>query len=172
MIKRLHKSAIYGILFLMIGIYQKPINKEDEMTKLVIATHGYFSKGLKMSTEFIMGEQKNLYAIPAYTSECKDFIKAVEDVIENNQDEEIVFGTDIAGGSVNNDLQKIVAKRENLHLVAGINLPFILQFFTSNQGNISQVIKECIQASKEGIINFDLLDDQVQDDELDSFENF
>lgn len=40
------------------------------MTKIVIATHGYLAKGLKMSTEFILGKQKNLFAICAYTSEC------------------------------------------------------------------------------------------------------
>lgn len=27
------------------------------MTKFVIATHGHFAKGLKMSTEFIMGNR-------------------------------------------------------------------------------------------------------------------
>lgn len=142
------------------------------MTKFVIATHGYFAKGLKMSTEFIMGEQKNLYAIPAYTPECKDFMGTVKKIININPEEDIVFGTDIAGGSVNNDLQQLVTTNDRLHLVAGINLPFLLQFLTSNNKNISQTISESIKASKDGIINFDELEDQLKTGETEEFDSF
>lgn len=142
------------------------------MTKLVIATHGYFSKGLKMSVELIMGKQENLYAIPAYTTECLDFPKAVKKIIEENEKEDIVFGTDIAGGSVNNDLQKITASNDKLHLVAGINLPFILQFLTSTNQDVSKLIDDSINASKEGIINFDNVNTETTSNEVDEFDSF
>lgn len=103
------------------------------MTKFVIATHGHFAKGLKMSTEFIMGKQANLYVIPAYTKECMDFPEAIKNIIRQNPNEDIVFGTDIFGESVNNDLQKIDSADKKLHFVAGINLPFLLQFLTFDQ---------------------------------------
>ena len=142
------------------------------MTKLVIATHGYFSKGLKMSVELIMGKQENLYAIPAYTTECLDFPKAVKKIIEENEKEDIVFGTDIAGGSVNNDLQKITASNDKLLLVAGINLPFILQFLTSPNQDVSKLIDDSINASKEGIINFDNVNTETTSNEVDEFDSF
>lgn len=142
------------------------------MTKLVIATHGYFSKGLKMSVELIMGKQENLYAIPAYTTECLDFPKAVKKIIEENEKEDIVFGTDIAGGSVNNDLQKITDSNDKLHLVAGINLPFILQFLTSPNQDVSKLIDDSINASKEGIINFDNVNTETTSNEVDEFDSF
>lgn len=141
------------------------------MTKFVIATHGYFAKGLKMSTEFLMGKRNDLYAICAYTPECKDFPKAVQTIINNNKGD-IVFGTDIAGGSVNTDLQKIVASSDRLHLVAGINLPFLLQFLTSNETNVSEVINKSIEAAKEGIVNFDNLNTETSKDALDDFDSF
>jgi len=141
------------------------------MTKFVIATHGYFAKGLKMSTEFIMGKRNDLFAICAYTPECKDFPKAVQTIINNNKGD-IVFGTDIAGGSVNTDLQKIVASSDRLHLVAGINLPFLLQFLTSNETNVSEVINKSIEAAKEGIVNFDNLNTETSKDALDDFDSF
>lgn len=144
---------------------------EEIMTKFVIATHGYFAKGLKMSTEFIMGKRNDLYAICAYTPECKDFPKAVKTIINNNKGD-IVFGTDIAGGSVNTDLQKIVASSDRLHLVAGINLPFLLQFLTSNETNVSEVINKSIEAAKEGIVNFDNLNTETSKDALDDFDSF
>ena len=142
------------------------------MTKLVIATHGYFSKGLKMSVELIMGKQENLYAIPAYTTECLDFPKAVKKIIEENEKEDIVFGTDIAGGNLNNDLQKITASNDKLHLVAGINLPFILQFLTSPNQDVSKLIDDSINASKEGIINFDNVNTETTSNEVDEFDSF
>lgn len=142
------------------------------MTKIVIATHGYLAKGLKMSTEFILGKQKNLFAICAYTSECQDFHKVVKDLIAKYNQENIIFGTDIVGGSVNNDLQEFVAGNNRLHLVAGINLPFLIQFLTLNNDNVADNLAKSTQAAKSGIVNYDALDDTIQTDELDGFDSF
>ncbi|WP_270262688.1 PTS sugar transporter subunit IIA [Lactobacillus panisapium] len=142
------------------------------MTKIVIATHGYLAKGLKMSTEFILGKQKNLFAICAYTSECQDFHKVVKDLIAKYDQEDIIFGTDIVGGSVNNDLQEFVAENNRLHLVAGINLPFLIQFLTLNNDNVADNLAKSTQAAKSGIVNYDALDDTIQTDELDGFDSF
>lgn len=142
------------------------------MTKIVIATHGYLAKGLKMSTEFILGKQKNLFAICAYTSECQDFHKVVKDLIAKYNQEDIIFGTDIVGGSVNNDLQEFVAGNNRLHLVAGINLPFLIQFLTLNNDNVADNLAKSTQAAKSGIVNYDALDDTIQTDELDGFDSF
>lgn len=145
---------------------------EDKMTKIVIATHGYLAKGLKMSTEFILGKQKNLFAICAYTSECQDFHKVVKDLIAKYEQEDIIFGTDIVGGSVNNDLQEFVAGNNRLHLVAGINLPFLIQFLTLNNDNVADNLAKSTQAAQSGIVNYDALDDTIQTDELDGFDSF
>lgn len=142
------------------------------MTKIVIATHGYLAKGLKMSTEFILGKQKNLFAICAYTSECQDFHKVVKDLIAKYDQEDIIFGTDIVGGSVNNNLQEFVAGNNRLHLVAGINLPFLIQFLTLNNDNVADNLAKSTQAAKSGIVNYDALDDTIQTDELDGFDSF
>lgn len=142
------------------------------MTKIVIATHGYLAKGLKMSTEFILGKQKNLFAICAYTSECQDFHKVVKDLIAKYDQEDIIFGTDIVGGSVNNDLQEFVAGNNRLHLVAGINLPFLIQFLTLNNDNVADNLAKSTQAAKSGIVSYDALDDTIQIDELDGFDSF
>lgn len=142
------------------------------MTKIVIATHGYLAKGLKMSTEFILGKQKNFFAICAYTSECQDFHKVVKDLIAKYDQEDIIFGTDIVGGSVNNDLQEFVAGNNRLHLVAGINLPFLIQFLTLNNDNVADNLAKSTQAAKSGIVNYDALDDTIQTDELDGFDSF
>lgn len=142
------------------------------MTKIVIATHGYLAKGLKMSTEFILGKQKNLFAICAYTSECQDFRKVVKDLIAKYDQEDIIFGTDIVGGSVNNDLQEFVAGNNRLHLVAGINLPFLIQFLTLNNDNVADNLAKSTQAAKSGIVNYDALNDTIQTDELDGFDSF
>lgn len=142
------------------------------MTKIVIATHGYLAKGLKMSTEFILGKQKNLFSICAYTSECQDFHKVVKDLIAKYDQEDIIFGTDIVGGSVNNDLQEFVAGNNRLHLVAGINLPFLIQFLTLNNDNVADNLAKSTQAAKSGIVNYDALDDTIQTDELDGFDSF
>ena len=60
----------------------------------------------------------------------------------------------------------------SLHLVAGINLPFILQFLTSPNQDVSKLIDDSINASKEGIINFDNVNTETTSNEVDEFDSF
>lgn len=93
-------------------------------------------------------------------------------MIAKYDQEDIIFGTDIVGGSVNNDLQEFVAGNNRLHLVAGINLPFLIQFLTLNNDNVADNLAKSTQAAKSGIVNYDALDDTIQTDELDGFDSF
>jgi len=101
------------------------------MTQVVIATHGLLAKGLRQSAEFILGKQKNLHAICAYTHECPNPDMKIKELITQYKDESIIFLTDIYGGSVNNYLEQIVAKDSKYYLICGVNLPLIIQLFNS-----------------------------------------
>lgn len=126
------------------------------MTEVVIATHGYLAKGLKDSIEFILGKQEKLMAVPAYTDDCLDPKSKFKQVIAEFQNEDIVFATDVFGGSVNNDLQQLCHGRNNLHLVTGVNMPMLLQLMMSlNGGSTETAIEESVEAGKKGIVNCD-----------------
>lgn len=142
------------------------------MAEIVIATHGDLADGLKMSLEFILGAQKNLIALCAYTPKCPDLPKAVEKILSDHKDEDVIFITDIFGGSVNNDLQQIVNSNPKLHLVCGANLPLLIQLFNSLfSKDTKTAIQEAISAGKQGIINCDdvVLNNRLKEVDFDSF---
>lgn len=142
------------------------------MMKIVIATRGYLANELKKSTEHILGKQKDLLAIGAFTPQCENFNKAIKDIIAKYDQEDILFCTDIDGGSANNTLQELVVGNNRLHLVTGVNLPFLIRILTINDGNVTDNLNRSTMAAKSGIINYDALDNVIQTDELDGFDEF
>ncbi|WP_395387494.1 PTS sugar transporter subunit IIA [Pediococcus parvulus] len=122
------------------------------MIKVVIVTHGYLAEGLKSSTEFIMGKQENLEAIPAYTEEFPRIDDILKKIIDSG--ETTLFVTDVFGGSVNNEIEALLPNNPQIRLVCGANLPFLIQLFNSLMtANIDDAINSAIKAAKEGIQN-------------------
>lgn len=143
------------------------------MTQIVIATHGDLATGLKMSTEFIMGEQPNLHAIPAYTDECVSVEKAIQDIISAYPEDELVVITDILGGSVNTEVNAIIHDRSNAYQICGANLPLIIQLLINLQStDTAAVVAAAIKAGKEGILNFKEYEDNQATTNENDFDSF
>lgn len=76
--------------------------------------------------------------------------KLREKISEYPPQDDIIILTDILGGSVNNDMMKFL-DRPNLHLVCGMNLPLAVHLILSEEENTEQLIRQGIQAAKDGI---------------------
>ena len=102
------------------------------MRKYLIATHGTFAGGIKSSIDLILGETENLFLIQAYLEENKSLQEEIEQVLKkiNNEDELIVF-TDLMGGSITNQILQFGLK-ENVYIVAGVNLPLLLDILLAD----------------------------------------
>ena len=138
------------------------------MRKYIIATHGYMASGMKSTLEIIIGEQKNLTCINAYTDECADPTPEFEKIINENKGNDIVIMTDMLGGSVNNNAL-IMTKHENVYVVTGINLATAITILTSGE-NLStpDMLKEAVQTGKEMVIYCNDLLSEAEDED-DSF---
>ena len=123
------------------------------MRRYIIASHGKFSYGIKNSLEMIIGERANIDYICAYVNgnnesvdnKIKEMLKKVQD------DDEVIVFTDILGGSITNLFLKY-AKKKNIHIIAGTNLPLVLEVVTSEDLPIDVVIKNSINSAKESIV--------------------
>lgn len=122
------------------------------MIKIIIATHGELAVGLKKSVEFIMGNQDNLFAIPAYTPEVPNLVPTIESLVSNYENP-VIFLTDVYGGSVNNEIFSMIQHEPNAYLVCGVNLPMIIQMLMDIRQNsdIDKVVDQSIDAGKTGI---------------------
>ena len=102
------------------------------MRKYLIATHGTFAGGIKSSLDIILGESETINLIEAYTETNKSLQEDIEEVMTQliPEDELIVF-TDLLGGSITNQILQF-GLRENIFIVAGINLPLLLDIMLAD----------------------------------------
>lgn len=121
------------------------------MRKIIIVSHDRFAEGIRSTLEMIMGSQKNVISLCAYTEEQINFKAKIKEIIENKADEdEIILCTDIFGGSVNNELMEFTEIKD-VHLVAGINVSFLIQLTVSDTTiPAAHVIRSCVDEAKMG----------------------
>ena len=123
------------------------------MRKYLIATHGTFAGGIKSSLDIILGDSDNIFLIEAYTGENKSLQGEIEEVQKQigASDELIVF-TDLMGGSITNQIVQY-ARQPNIFIVAGINLPLLLDIMLADPGvPVSEVIETGIVNAREQIV--------------------
>ncbi len=123
------------------------------MRKYLIATHGTFAGGIKSSLDIILGESETINLIEAYTETNKSLQEDIEEVMTQliPEDELIVF-TDLLGGSITNQILQF-GLRENIFIVAGINLPLLLDIMLADSETpINEVIENGIENGREQMV--------------------
>lgn len=120
--------------------------------KLVLASHGKLASGIKSSLELICGGNTDIETLDCYLSEEFDLEKAVNELITRYGDHELVVVTDLLGGSVNNEFLAHI-QRKNFYLVAGMNLPFLIELTMQLQiaESLSLLIETSLTAAKQTI---------------------
>lgn len=98
------------------------------MRNIILLTHGEFSKGIAQSCGFILGEVENLRPLSITLDETIDQIRAmVEAEIEAfGSGGPTILVTDIPGGSTTQAAVKVMAERQDVYLVTGLNLGLLV----------------------------------------------
>lgn len=120
--------------------------------KIVLASHGKFASGIKTSLEMIYGDVESITALDCYLTCDFDMEKLVSDLMEESKEKELVVITDIFGGSVNNVFLQYI-QRANYYLIAGLNLPFLIELLTKLEytENLADTIQYSLDSSKNSI---------------------
>lgn len=120
--------------------------------QLVLASHGKFASGIYSSLELICGANEKITTLDCYVTEDFDLGKAVDEVMADTEGKEVVVVTDLFGGSVNNEFLRHI-ERPDFYLVAGLNLPFLVEFVTQFDlaENLGELIETTLDRSKETI---------------------
>ena len=121
--------------------------------KFLIATHGGFAKGVHSSLELIIGSIENIHLIQAYVDENKPIGEEVTTLLADaGNDEEWIIFSDLLGGSITNQILQ-VALRENVHIVAGFNLPVLLEVLLADTDSpVEEVIEQAIFNAREQLV--------------------
>lgn len=128
------------------------------MEKLILVSHGSFSKGLKESTEMILGAQDYLYAVSLNLEDGEqDFISKFNEA-RQDADKVIVFA-DLLGGTPCNAISKLIMQGEDIELYAGMSLPMVITYINGRmigeKANIVDKAKEYVVHVNELLSSFD-----------------
>ncbi|AGR61764.1 MAG TPA: PTS sugar transporter [Salmonella bongori] len=118
----------------------------------IFASHGTLASGILNSVELILGKRPHVWTLCAYVEEGVDLSQQVDTLLAQiPPEDEIIALTDIFAGSVNNEFIRYLS-RANFHLLAGINLPLIIELFMAeNDGATTHTIITALEDSKENI---------------------
>lgn len=120
--------------------------------KIILASHGKFASGILSSLELICGKNEAISALDCYINENFDLKKTIDQLMLENEKKELIVITDLFGGSVNNEFLRYI-KRPDFYLIAGLNLPFLIEFSTqfANTDKVSELILQSLDNCKESI---------------------
>ncbi len=126
------------------------------MVGIILASHGDFAKGILQSGAMIFGEQQNVAACVLEPSEGPDDIKAkMEAAIASfDSQDEILFLVDLWGGTPFNQANSLFeAHKENWAIVAGMNLPMVIEAYASrfSMESAQDIAKAIINTAKDGV---------------------
>jgi PTS system mannose-specific IIA component len=127
---------------------------------IIVGTHGHFSEQLVKSCEMIMGEQKNVRAVTLVPGEgLEDVTRKYQAAIKELDGEDgILFLNDLMGGSPYNAASQLVARNPSYGIVAGANLPMLIELVTAqltyDGESILQLMDRAAQAGQDGVKKF------------------
>lgn len=122
----------------------------------ILASHGRFAEGIKESVELILGKQDNIQTICAYVGLTDEISTIIENMISSfSPDDNIIVISDIMTGSVNHEFMHFI-KRDNIHLIAGLNLPLLIGLIigeevVTKKSEVKSFIINSLSQSKDNI---------------------
>ncbi|MGL6107001.1 PTS sugar transporter subunit IIA [Romboutsia sp.] len=125
------------------------------MRKIILASHGEFSKGLLDSAKMIVGDLSN--CISSYSlspgESAADFALKLEEAIVEDKETEYVILSDLYGASVCTAMLRLTIL-PNVKLFSGMNLNMVLELLTRFSEELTKEdIEQLVEESKMGIQN-------------------
>ena len=128
------------------------------MNRIILASHGGLSAGMKDTVQMILGEMPNLYALATLRDETEPITVAARRLLDGFAAEDAVYiVTDVMGGSVNNEFMAALAEND-FTLICGMNMPLLVEIL-SDANPDPAAVRAAVDSCKDSImVCNDLLD--------------
>lgn len=124
--------------------------------KIVITSHGDLCEGILSSYQMIAGDPSKFIVLKLDENGISDYAtrlnKVLDELVTNHQ---IIVLSDIVGGTPYNETLRYVLKHpEKVFLIAGLNLPMLIQAGTisDEETDIQLLLNEILQAGQSSIL--------------------
>lgn len=140
----------------MLGVLDSRKEGFIDMVGIILASHGDFATGIKMSGQMIFGEQENVQAVTLAPSEGPDDLrKKIEDAIATFDDQEqVLILCDLFGGTPFNQSNSLINGHEDTWaIVTGMNLPMLIEAYASrfSMNTAHEIATHIATTAKEGV---------------------
>lgn len=139
------------------------------MLAIIVTSHGEFARGILQSAEMIFGKAQKVVAVTLAANESvENLANHYQAAIADMQPvSELLFLVDLWGGSPFNAASRVVAQQPDKYgLVAGLNLPMLIEALSIQNQTLVEVIPHLERAAQGGIRHLDLQAGAGEDDLL------
>jgi len=145
--------------------YMNKTGKGDTMKKILLVSHGNFSKGIKQSLEVIVGSSEGVEAITIQKNTTRSQAKlAFDTFLESLQTQDQLFVlTDIMQGSTSQYVMEFIQGVANVVVVTGLNLGLLLELYVTDIKE-GQQVDEIIEAARNSICRIDHQKNTTEDE--------
>lgn len=140
-------------------------------TAVIISAHGKFSEGILSTVKMIAGEFPNVKYINFLDGDTFETIdKQLKEAFDsfNGEYDNIIFMTDLMGGTPFNRSVMNFGEHENVRILSGLNFASLFTAITSENDDIDLLADEIMNAGKDSITKYELV---RNDENLDDFED-
>ena len=129
------------------------------MIGLLVTGHANFGTGITSSVNLIAGEQEAYQAVdflPTYSTE--DLTREITKALDELKDcEGVIIFTDLMGGTPFNVSAQIGHGKENIRIVAGTNLPMLVEIVMSRKfmDNLDELVDSVLDTGKEQVTKYE-----------------
>lgn len=127
------------------------------MVGIVLASHGGFADGIAQSAQMLFGEQSNFAHVILTPDEGPDDIKGKMDkaIASFDDQAEVLLLVDLWGGTPFNQANGLLENHPNWAVVAGMNLPMVVEALTQRMTNpdatAHEIATAIVEPAKDGI---------------------
>ncbi|WP_174847448.1 PTS mannose transporter subunit IIAB [Yersinia artesiana] len=122
---------------------------------IIIGTHGVAAEQLLKTTEMLIGEQENVAYIDFVPGENADTLveKYTAKLEGLDTSAGVIFLVDTWGGSPFNAASRIVTDKENYEVIAGVNIPMLVETFMARDDNPSfaELVGIALETGRAGV---------------------
>lgn len=133
------------------------------MYGIILTGHGKFAEGLISSVELILGKQKYVESVEFAESHSPEILmNTIKEKLELMKETDgIIFLTDLQGGTPFNVCVMISQKLDNSKVLAGTNLPLLIEVLMNRKlEKIQDILDIGISTGKNSIIIYENKDNK------------
>jgi len=120
---------------------------------VIFVGHGGYPDGVRDAVEMILGEQSRVATVSlAPHGSNEEIAERVGTAVGGDGNAALVLA-DLMGGSPANAVGLLALRNPDLHLVAGLNLPMVLEVLTSTAPTAAELAAVAMRAGRDGVVD-------------------